>query len=330
MMAAAGGADGELMWAYLLHLGYNMWGDKPGHAEYTGASRALRCDEVFWDELVAFLAECGVNTCVVDLGEGVAYRSRPELAVEGSWSPERLESKLGAMRAAGITPVPKLNFSACHDEWMGEYARCVSTKRYYDLCRDVVDEACELFGRPALFHIGMDEETYGHQKDYSCAVVRGEDLWWHDFYYLVDLVEKNGARAWAWSDYLWDHPDTFLRKMPRGVLQSNWYYGRFTPSELEGPEIKSYRILEDNGYDQVPAGSNWSCSENFGRTVGHCKNLISPGHLKGFLQSPWKPTLLDRKYRHFEAADLVAQAKRDFYGQENRPQPYGENLYAKR
>ncbi|HQH63930.1 MAG TPA: hypothetical protein PLE55_09830, partial [Clostridiales bacterium] len=67
MMAAAGGADGELMWAYLLHLGYNMWGDKPGHAEYTGASRALRCDEVFWDELVAFLAECGVNTCVVDL-----------------------------------------------------------------------------------------------------------------------------------------------------------------------------------------------------------------------------------------------------------------------
>lgn len=313
-MAANGG---EMMWAYLLHLGYNMWSDKPGSAEYTGASNTLRCDEDFFDELVAFLAQSGVNTCVVDLGEGVVFKSRPELAVEGSWRAELLKSKLDAMRSAGITPIPKLNFSACHDEWMGEYARSLSTQRYYDFCRDVIGEACEWFGRPALFHIGMDEETYAHQRDYSYAAVRGEDLWWHDFYYLADLVEKNGARAWIWSDYLWDHPETFLRKMPRSVLQSNWYYGRFEPSELDSMAVKSYRILEENGYDQVPAGSNWSCSENFGRTVEHCRGIIAPERLKGFLQAPWKPTLRDRKYRHFEAADLVAQAKRDCFGQES-------------
>lgn len=76
--------------------------------------------------------------------------------------------------------------------------------------------------------------------------------------------------------------------------------------------IKSYSILEENGYDQVPTGSNWECSENFGRTVEHCASHIAPERLKGFLQTSWMPTLTERKYRHLEAIDLVAQAKRRF------------------
>lgn len=300
----------EPMWAYLLHLGFNMWNDVAWYAEYTKAGGTLLCEEECWDELVEFMAACGINTCVIDIGEGVCFQSHPEIAVKGSWSIEKLKKKLADMRTLGITPVPKLNFSACHDEWMGEYARAVSTRWYYDFCRDIIEEVTDIFGKPSLFHIGMDEETFNHQKDYSHAVVRQNDLWWHDFYYLVEQVENNGARAWIWSDYIWDHTELFLRKMPKSVLQSNWYYGRFNPHESENMGIKSYRILEENGYDQVPAGSNWSCSENFERTVDYCKNVVSPDRLKGFLQTSWKPTVADRKYRHYEAVDLLKQTKR--------------------
>lgn len=302
----------DFMWSYLLHLGYNMWSDREGEAEYTKASAVLRCDTPFWDELAVFMAKSGVNTCVIDLGEGVRYESHPELAVEGSWSIEFLMKKLDALRALSITPVPKLNFSACHDEWMGEYARAVSTPRYYDFCADIIEEVCGIFDKPALFHIGMDEETYNHQKNYGYAVIRQGDLWWHDLYFLIEQAEKHGARAWMWSDYMWEHPELFLKKMPKSVLQSNWYYGRFSGRELDSPGVTAYQLLEENGFDQVPTGSNWSCSENFGRTVEHCSRIIAPGRLKGFLQTPWKPTLAEQKYRHFEAADLLLRSKQQY------------------
>ncbi len=162
----------EPMWAYLLHLGFNMWNDVEWYAEYTKASDKLRCDLELWDELVPFMARSGINTCVIDLGEGVQYQSHPELAVKGSWSVDFLKKKLDEMRVAGITPIPKLNFSASHDEWMGEYSRALSTHWYYDFCSDIINEVIEIFDRPPLFHIGMDEENFGNQKDYSYVAIR--------------------------------------------------------------------------------------------------------------------------------------------------------------
>ena len=66
------------IWAYLIHLGSNMWYDKdsvfpslgekyqPEYRDY------LLTDEKTWDEVVRFLPTQGINTLVIDLGEGVA------------------------------------------------------------------------------------------------------------------------------------------------------------------------------------------------------------------------------------------------------------------
>ena len=75
-----------------------------------------------------------------------------------------------------------------------------------------------------FFHLGMDEETAGHQKHLNYVMVRQHDLWWHDLLFLAEQAEKSGARPWIWSDYVWHHPDQFYEKMPKSVLQSNWYY----------------------------------------------------------------------------------------------------------
>jgi hypothetical protein len=45
----------------------------------------------------------------------MVYPSHPELAVKGSWSPEKMKSELARLRALGLEPIPKRNFSASHD-----------------------------------------------------------------------------------------------------------------------------------------------------------------------------------------------------------------------
>ena len=178
------------------------------------------------------------------------------------------------------------------------------------MCRDLIREVIDIFDRPPFFHLGMDEETFAHQRHNLYAQVRQGDLWWHDFLFLVEQVERAGVRAWIWSDMIWNHEEAFLRRMPRTVLQSNWYYGGF---KAIGPDderaIRAYDTLDAHGFDQVPAGSNWSRPENFPETVAYARGHIAPERLSGFLQTVWKPTLPERRYRHYEAIDLISQAR---------------------
>ena len=309
-----------MMWAQLVHVGYNMWADKDrihDDVEYTTAADHLRFDRSLWDDLLTLFVEQGVNTVVLDLGEAVRYESHPEIAVKDALSVEDLRGELARMRSMGVTPVPKLNFSTCHDDWLGEYSRMVSTPKYYEVCRDLIAEVCEIFDGPSLFHLGMDEETWGHQRHYSHAIVRQHDLWWHDFLFYVAEVEKHDVRSWIWSDLYWDHPEEFVQRMPKTVLQSNWYYARSFKGDETG--VKTYVDLDRHGYDQVPAGSNWSAPENFCNTVNFWKDGVARGdldgsRLKGFLQTIWKPTLERRRERHIEGAKEVGMGRRLWEG----------------
>jgi len=302
----------ELIWAYLVHLGYNMWCDREvpelKDRPYWTAQPYLRFDKSLWDGLIDKWADAGINMVIIDLGEGVRYESYPELAVRGSWPGERLREELARLRDKGLEPIPKLNFSATHDAWLGDYARCVSTQPYYAVCQHIIAEVVELFDHPRFFHLGMDEETAEHQRHYAYAVMRQHELWWHDLNLLFKQVEKGGARPWIWSDYLWHHPEAFYANMDKSVLQSNWYYGaKF--SERIG-YVKAYLDLEEHGYDQVPTGSNWSGPENFEKTVAYCGEHIAQPRLKGFLQAPWKPTLEAVRGDHIAAIEQVARARR--------------------
>jgi hypothetical protein len=285
-----------------------MWSDRQADwLEYVSAEPTLRFDQSLWDAVLQRMALAGMNMVVLDLGDGVRYESHPEIAVQGAWSVAQLKLELAKAHALGLEVIPKLNFSTCHDAWLGPYARMVSTDTYYQVCKDLIEEVITLFDHPRLFHLGMDEENFPTQVHYAYAVVRQYDLWWHDLYYLVDQVERGGTRAWVWSDYAWNHPDLFFKKMSRNVVQSNWYYGDdFGPGIVEA---RTYRELEAYGYDQIPTGSNWSSDANFGRTVSYCREHIAPQRLMGFLQTIWKPTLEACRARHIHGIEQVQQAR---------------------
>jgi hypothetical protein len=304
-----------MIWANLLHLSFNMWSDCPvtrwgdlkkRDLEYVCAAPDLRFDERLWRTLTARMAKAGMNMVVIDLGDAVRYASHPEIAVKGAWPRAKLRQELARLRKLGLEPIPKLNFSTAHDAWLGLYARCVSTPLYYKVCADLIAEVVELFDRPRLFHLGYDEENFGNQQSYRYAVIRQQDLWWNDFRFFVAQVEQHGVRPWIWSDYAWHHGPEFYRQMPKSVLQSNWWYGLdFDPKRQM--TVRTYLDLEQHKYDQIPTGSNWCEPNNFKRTVAFCIRRIPPARLKGFLQTPWVPTVERFRAKHLEAIDLVAE-----------------------
>lgn len=320
--------NNEFIWANLLHLSYNMWEDHtpPPYQDtvFTGDDCReaylwahkyhpnLTFDKEVWDQLLSKMVDAGMNMLIIDLGDGVKYDSHPEIAVKGAWSTSQLKKELKKIREMGLEPIPKLNFSTGHKAWLGPYQRMISSEKYYTVCKNLIEEVSNLFDTPRFFHLGMDEETAGHQQTHENVVVRQGNLWWHDFYYLVDMVEKQNIRSWIWSDYAWDHPDLFFEKMPKSVLQSNWYYStqfEKIDNPINEKYVRLYDQLEAHGYDQVPTGSNHSNDINFGKTVEYCSKVISPDRLKGFMQTVWRPTLTPCLSRHLEAIGQVANAK---------------------
>ena len=285
--------DGDVR-AVLLHLGYNMWHDP---------QTKLNLNEALWDQTIAFMAEKKMNLLVVDVGEGLAFPSRPELAVDGSWSPAKMRAFVARVNGLGIEVVPKLNFSATHDAWLGVYSRMVSSRKYYEAVKDVIRDTAEIFSSPRLFHLGWDEETAQHQSRQDYAVVRQGDLWWHDFLYTVKCAEDAGSRPWVWSDYGWHHAD-YLTRCPKSVMQSNWYYdedlGGMSLDKAKNRHahiLKHYLDLDKAGFDQIPCGSNWlsgrhkqaklPANESIVPLVKFCREKVSPQLLKGFMMASW-------------------------------------------
>ncbi len=110
--------DQDFIWAYLVHLSYNMWSDRdvaelePIHLSF---KPYLRFNARVWRDVTSAMSQAGVTMVVIDLGDGVQYTSHPEIAVRHAWSTGQLQQELRILRDLGIEPIPKLNFSAAHD-----------------------------------------------------------------------------------------------------------------------------------------------------------------------------------------------------------------------
>ena len=295
--------------AVLLHMGMNMWGEwvAPGEPKIEG-KRYTR-DEIYfsediWKRTVDHANKRGFNMAVMDLGEFVKYPSRPELAVKGSWSAERMHAEVKRLKAMGIEPIPKMNFSATHHMWLKEYSRMVSTRPYYQVCSDIIRDVVGIFDHPRFIHLGFDEETPNNQRKRAFVIARQEELWWHDLRWFVKEVEKHGARAWIFSDYGWHHYG-FVEKCPKSVMQSNWYYNEdaqgYDIDKMKDwfkPKLRLFADLDKAGFDQVPCPSNWVSpklkesgrkdnADCAGEVVKFCRANISSAHLKGFMMASW-------------------------------------------
>ena len=310
----------EKIWGFMLYLSNHMWNDETSKASWylpNQYTENINTEVETWDKIVPFLAERKYNLVLIDVGDGIKLESHPEISAPNAWEKDFLKQKLDEMRACGLEPIPKLNFSTCHDTWMKKYRRMVSSPEYYAFCADVIREVAEVFGHPRFFHLGMDEEVPDLQKNYEMIIVRNRELWWHDFLFLCKECEKNGARPWIWSDYLWKNEALFLKNMPKEVLQSNWFYGDFKDYGDDRASsrraIECYELLDRHGFDQIPTGSTWSRVHNLHQTVAHGKAKLSDEHLLGFMTASWLHTYEDDFYGLCCDADRLYVARKKIY-----------------
>lgn len=49
-----------------------------------------------------------------------------------------MKAELARLRNLGLNPIPKYNFSCGHSAWLQEYAYMVGTKKYDQVCKDII------------------------------------------------------------------------------------------------------------------------------------------------------------------------------------------------
>lgn len=349
--AKAPALAGDFAWGVLLHLGSNMWRDwvpgetypasaeeearmvREGKMEFKsshlyGTRDYMSTDWNSWRAQVDCIRSEGLNMVFIDIGEAYAYPSHPELWVKGSLGFGELRAELERIRGLGLEPIPKLNFSTGHDQWLREYHYMTSSPKYYRVVADVIRDVCEVFGGPRYFHIGFDEEIFAACGRRQLCVMRQGDIWWKDFLYCVNEVERNGARAMLWSDKICGGREEFLRRMPKSVLQVPWYYGKdFSEKGLTWkPEFEKSQkwdiqtnlapalvVLAENGYDIMPCTSNWSTDAAADAMLGFCRKNIDPARVKGYFTAPWRKPVPADDQKTFEGIRLFAAAKRKHF-----------------
>lgn len=320
-------AANEMLWGLLIHVGGNIDLKPLDH---------FRTDMDTFHRITDRMAADKLNMVLIDVLEALRYPSHPELGVKGALEPEQFAAELDRLRKMGLTPLPKLNFSTAHHAWLGPYTRMVSTPEYYAVCADLIRDVATLFGKPAYFHIGMDEESLRFVKRKEHMVLRQGDLWWHDLDFLAGQVESHGCRACMWCDRYWYHHDEFVKRASKKIVMCNYYYGTLTDpapylkifdkDPIGYCGITSYVNLEKDGFDQMPTCSNYLSPAyrknhpgehnliNTMWTAMHCKEKIHPDRFKGVISAPWSDCVPDKLDYMSEASGLLGAAKKLFFG----------------
>lgn len=328
-----------MIWSLYANLGVEMW---------RTTVEELRFHDEAWERIVSEAHASGLNMIVLDVGEGIQWKSHPELAVKNAWGYYRVKKEIQRLRDIGIALIPKLNFSATHALWMGEYRKMMSTKIYYDVCRDLLEEIYDLFEKPEYIHIGMDEEgNVNILRSYEGLInFRKGELLWHDLKFLCDTVTSLGAKPWIWADICCEQPEEFSRRFDKdSVLLSPWYYFAFKKEHYKKisdcsqadqdfyantypyDQMNLTYIEEDPGYvkmreDMINSASLGyglvPCFSCWGKTPYNAPDMvelyknIAPEHLRGFMVAPWAHTLNENVDEIIENIRVMAEQMKQF------------------
>lgn len=211
------------------------------------------------DDRMARLAAAGATAIVLDLAEGLVFRSLKGFKYPGAVTPRVLNEHVRKWEKLGLRTIPMLGFSAAHCEWMGEHSRMIGSASYYDLCRDVIRETSEIFEKPSLINIGMDDETPWMTRRLPYSVCRRGVLLWRDLGFYADEVAAVGSHPWMWGDVERTDPEGFAANVPKSYFVSARFFGNvrenFEMTDGERKWMEDYDRLEKAGFRQIPCCS---------------------------------------------------------------------------
>lgn len=318
----------EKMWALMVYLSCNQW-DK--------VYPELRFDDSMWDWILEEAKRVGMNYILMDVGDGIQYKSHPEISTKNAWTHKRVRQEVARCKEMGITIIPKLNFSSHHCNWLKQYARMISSDVYYKVAADVIQEVYDVFGQPEFFHIGMDEEDINMAKSREYAICRHGELYWHDLRYLVDCVVDTGAKPVIWYDAAFVEPEEYRKRFDiNEVLLCPWYYWSLKPENFTKMEDFPYRgqfdhlnlgVIEnlprlknfrEQGIAYAEAGqeylpTSWPSRPNNTWNLMEFLMDAPDDKILGHIVAPWRNTIEEFRSFYEKAFDDFEKAKANFY-----------------
>ena len=316
------------MWGVMVYLSSNQWSvEKDVNVK---KCESLEFDDDFWEYILDESEKIGINTILLDVGDGIKYEKHPEISLKDAWPRERVAMELKRCREKGITIIPKVNFASTHCFWLGEYRRMMSTNTYYRVCKDVIQEVYEAFEQPEYIHIGMDEENAEFSKNHGIAMYRQGELFWHDLKFLLDCVNETGAKPWIWHSPLFDMPEEYKAHIgaDEAVISPYYYHAlnkKFYTRTDSRPEYVDYYIKEGgqcshlkleyvehdpfhtnfrkmalplmkDGYKYIPCPSVFNhCDRNTHDMLEYFKTNAPDEQIIGYLTAPWYDTTWKNK-----------------------------------
>lgn len=188
-------------------------------------------------EIIKALKTEGFNTLIIDIADGVIYKSHPELKKHYSVPMDILTKLAQKAHCTGLEVIPKLNFSKSeinvHDNW-GRKPGTVwhedfdDFKAYYKKAFECIDETMAACYPCEKFHIGMDEDHTRSHGQY-CEAIN----------ILHSGLRERGLRTVIWNDMAisCSYGQVFVEKslaalerIPKDVIHVLWSYSGF-PSE---------------------------------------------------------------------------------------------------
>jgi hypothetical protein len=257
---------------FLIHLSHYdpVW--------YARKSREQPFDLGVASDIVDAMAEADMNMLVIDVADGVKFKSHPELKRRYSVPMGTLRKLVERARKAGLEVVPKLNFaqssSQYHNEWFRPHNVGFDTDHYWKLSFELVDELIAECGPERFFHVGMDEDTDRSHRQYAAAVRT-----------LADGVESRGLRAVMWKDRhvicpgIWEEPGekslAAEKAMPKGVVQVPWGYREAYPDLVRRMRRKGFEV--------------WGATGNRPALVREWRDGLLKHGATGILLTAWRP-----------------------------------------
>ena len=232
--------------------------------------------------VVEALGEEGFTHLAIDLKDGVAWRSHPELRKHYTVPMSVLRSLVAAARKASLDVIPKLNFSQSeinrHNHWMippGEiWWQHFDEETYWRRAFEIIDEAVEVCRPERYVHIGMDEDHNRSYDQYAEAIRT-----------LRAGLRRRGLRAMMWNDSAISYGPGFIHRdkamhaekaIPPDVAHVLWNYS-YVPAE-------HIRRIAREGFELWGA-PGWRKLE---QASGFVAEVARAGG-KGLLMTRWEP-----------------------------------------
>lgn len=183
-------------------------------------------------QILEKMTEYNLNTLVVDIEDGVEYKSHPELKRHYSVPMKDLHLLAESARQKNIDFVPKCNFSKSgrnhHDMWMKPHWDGIhwlkNMDEYWKVAGDVIDELVSVCRPKKFFHIGMDEDHYRALSQYVEAIK-----------ILHGKISRHSLRTIMWNDTCYENRNVGAQVyadkcraaeplLPKDIVQVLWDY----------------------------------------------------------------------------------------------------------